>query len=65
MDLTDECTELQTTPTNMQDSFTKHIQSIKDANKAKAHQAEAPFQQAEKTQAQETILNKFTTLINW
>jgi hypothetical protein len=48
----------------MQDSFTKRIQSIKDANEAKAHQAEARIKEAEKAyiQAQETILNEFTTL---
>jgi hypothetical protein len=63
-ELTDERTEIQATLTNMQDSFTKQIQSIKDANEAKARLAETRIQEAEKTYiaAQETILKEFTTL---
>jgi hypothetical protein len=63
-ELTDERTEIQATLTNMQDSFTKRIQSIKDANEAKARQAKTRIQEAEKTYiaVQETILKEFTTL---
>jgi hypothetical protein len=63
-ELTDERTEIQATLTNMQDSFTKQIQSIKDANEANARLAETRIQEAEKTYiaAQETILKEFTTL---
>ncbi len=48
----------------MQDSFTKQIQSIKDANEAKVCLAETCIQEAEKTyiEVQETILKEFTTL---
>jgi phage-related protein len=64
MELTEERTEIQATLTNMQDSFTKRIQSIKDASEAKARLAETRIQEAEKTYiaAQETILKDFTTL---
>jgi hypothetical protein len=49
---------------NMQDSFTKWIQSIKDANEAKVRLAKTHIQEAEKTyiMVQETILKEFTTL---
>jgi hypothetical protein len=65
MELTDERTEIQALLTNMQDSFTKRIQSIKDANEAKACQAETRIQEAEKTYiaAQETILKEFTSTL--
>ena len=48
----------------MQDTFSKKIQSIKDANDAKARQAETRIQQAEKTYiaAQETIVKEYETL---
>jgi hypothetical protein len=61
---TDKHTEIQTTLTNMQDSFTKWIQSIKDANEAKARPDKTRIQEAEKTYiaVQETILKEFTTL---
>jgi hypothetical protein len=63
-ELIDERTEIQATLTNMQDSSTKWIQFIKDANEAKARQAKTRIQEAEKTYiaAQETILKEFTTL---
>jgi hypothetical protein len=48
----------------MQDTLSKKIQSIKDANDAKARQAETCIQQAEKTYiaAQETIVKEYETL---
>jgi hypothetical protein len=61
---TDEHTEIRARLTNMQDSFTKRIQSIKDANEAKARPDKSCIQEAEKTYiaAQETILKEFITL---
>jgi len=63
-ELTDERTEFQATMTTMQDTLSKKIQSIKDANDEKARQAEIRIQQAEKTYiaAQETIVKEYETL---
>jgi hypothetical protein len=48
----------------MQDTLSKKIQSIKDANDAKAHQAKTCIQQAEKMYiaTQETIVKEYETL---
>jgi type II secretory pathway predicted ATPase ExeA len=48
----------------MQDALSKKIQSIKDANNAKARQAESCIQQAEKMDiaTQETIVKEYETL---
>jgi hypothetical protein len=64
MELTDKCTEFQATLTTMQDTFSKKIQSIKDANDMKACQAKTRIQQAKKTYitAQETIVKEYETL---
>ncbi len=63
-ELTGECTEFQATMATMQDTLSKKIQSIKDANDTKAHQAETRIQQAEKMYiaAQETIVKEYKTL---
>jgi hypothetical protein len=57
MELTDECTEFQATLNTMQDTFSKKIQSIKDTNDAKAHQAEQTY-----IATQETIVKEYETL---
>jgi hypothetical protein len=48
----------------MQDTFSKKIQLIKDANDMKARQAKTHIQQAKKTYiaAQETIIKEYETL---
>jgi hypothetical protein len=63
-ELTDKCTEFQATMATMQDTLSKKIQSIKDANDAKARQAETRIQQAEKTYiaAQETIVKEYENI---
>jgi heat shock protein HslJ len=63
-ELTDERTEFKAAMATMQDTLSKKIQSIKDANNAKARQAETRIQQAEKTYiaAQETIVKENETL---
>jgi hypothetical protein len=63
-ELTDERTEFQAAMATMQDTLSNKIQSIKDANDAKARQAETRIQQAEKTYitAQETIVKEYETL---
>jgi hypothetical protein len=63
-ELTDKCTDFQATLTTMQDTFSKKIQSIKDASDMKACQAETRIQQAKKTYiaAQETIVKEYETL---
>jgi hypothetical protein len=62
-ELTDERTEFQATMATMQDALCKKIQSIKDANDAKARQAETCIQQAEKMciATQETIVKEYET----
>jgi hypothetical protein len=56
--------EFQAAMATLQDTLFKKIQSIKDANDAKACQAETRIQQAEKTYiaAQETIVKEYETL---
>jgi hypothetical protein len=63
-ELTEERMEFQATMATMQDTLSKKIQSIKDANDAKARQAETRIQQAENTYiaAQETIVKEYETL---
>jgi hypothetical protein len=64
MELTDERTEFQATMATMQSTLSKKIQSIKDANDAKARQVETCIQQAEKMYiaTQETIVKEYETL---